>query len=79
MENGRHRVYNFAMDNLDPKYPLEMSDVAFDSLKYAAKLNVACGFVLKNVEDGNCRHYYAHENTTLLQRSKLVATTEDHH
>ena len=49
----------------------------FGSLKWAAKLNLAIGFVLKNVEDGSCRFYSAHVNTTLFERSKLVATTED--
>ena len=55
MENGRHRFYNFAMDILDAKYLLEKLDVVFDSLKCAANLDVAFAFVLKNVEDGNCR------------------------
>ena len=32
--------------------------------------------MLKNVE-GSCRYYYAHENITLVERSKLVATTKD--
>ena len=45
-------------------------------LKCAAKLNFAFGFVLKDV-DGICRYYYAHENNTLMERSKLVATKED--
>ena len=71
------RVYNFAMDTLDPKYLLEKLDVVFDNLKCAAKLNVAFGFLVKVVEAGSCRYYYAHEINTLLERSKLVATTED--
>ena len=54
-ENGRHRVYNFVMDTLDPKSLLEKLDNMFDSLKSAAKLNVAFGFVLKNVDDWTCR------------------------
>ena len=53
---GKHRVYNFAMDTLDPKNQLEKLDVVFDSLKYATELNVEFGFVLKNVEVGSCRH-----------------------
>ena len=77
MENRRHRVYNFAMDTQDPKCLLEKLDVVFDSLKRAAKLIVAFGFVLKNVEDGGCRYKYAQENITLMERSILVATTED--
>ena len=55
MENGRHRIYNFAMDNLDRKYLLEKLIVVFDSLKCAAELNVAFGFVLKNLKDGSSR------------------------
>ena len=35
---------------------------------YAAKLNVAFGFVLKNVEDGTSRSYYAPENSTLIEQ-----------
>ena len=33
--------------------------------------------MLKNVGDGSCQYYYARENNTLLERSKIVATTED--
>ena len=64
------------MDTLDPKYLLEKLIVLFGSLKCAAKLNVALGFVLKNVEDGSLRFYYAHEKINLLETSKLVVTTE---
>ena len=77
IENGRHRIYKFAMDSLDPKYLLEKLVVVFDSLICSAKLNVAFGFVLENVEDGSCRYYYAQEKITLMERSKLVATAED--
>ena len=75
-ENGRHRVYNFAVNAVGRRYMLEKLDVVFDSLKCTAKLNVAFGFVLKMVEDGSFRWYYVHENITLIKRSKLVATTE---
>ena len=77
MENGRHRVYNIAIESLDPKYLLEKLDVVFDSLICAAKLKVAFCFVLKNVEDRSCRYSYAHENVTLLERSKPKATTKN--
>ena len=77
MENERHRFYNLAMDSLDPKNLLEKIDVSLDRLKCAAELNVAFGFVLKNVEDCRFRYYYAHKNLTLLERSELVAATED--
>ena len=77
MEDGRHRVSNFAIDTLDPKYLLGKLDVVFDSLKCAAELNVAFGFVPKNLGDGSCRYYYAHEKNTILERSNFLATTED--
>ena len=57
MDNGRLRVYNFAMDTLDPKNLLEKLVVAFDRLKGAAKLNVSFSFVFKHVGEGSCRYY----------------------
>ena len=65
------------MDIPDLKYLLERLDFLFENLKREAKLNVSSGFVLKNVDDGSCRYFYAHDNFTLLGRSKLEATTED--
>ena len=46
-------------------------------MECAAKVNLAFGFVLKNVEDGSCRYFYAHENNTVMERSKLVCTQTD--
>ena len=55
METGRHIVFNSLMDSLNPKHLLEKIDTVFDSLKCAAKLNEAFGFVLKNVQHGKWR------------------------
>ena len=38
---------------------------------------MALGFILKNIEDGGFRYFYAHENNTLLDRSKLVCNHDD--
>ena len=43
----------------------------------AAKVNLALGFVLRNVEDESYCHFYAHENGLLLERSLLIANKED--
>ena len=67
-------VYAFAMDTLDPQNLLE-SLFVFGSLQCEAELNVAIGFVLKNVEDGSFGYYYAHKNNKLLELYKLVSTT----
>ena len=65
------------MDTLDRKYLCEKLDVMFDILNCASKLNVAFGFVLKNVEDRSFSYYYAHDKNILLERPTLLAATED--
>ena len=77
MQNGRHRVFNFAMNLLDAHTLSQKLDTKYKKLKCAAKLNVAFSFVLENVEDGTSLYYYAHENNTLMQRSKFVSTKEN--
>ena len=77
MENGRHRVFNFAMSSFDISLLKDKLDYVFKDLKCAAKINIAFGFVLKNIEDGMCRYFYAHENNTNMEKSKLVCTPDD--
>ena len=74
MENGRRRVFNFAMSSYDKSLLNEKLDYVFKELKCAAKVNLAFGFDLKNVEDGMCRYFHAHEDNTLMERAKLVCT-----
>ena len=77
LEKGRHRVFNFAMSTFDNSLNNKKLDLVFNGLKCAAKVNLAFGFVLKNFEDRSCRYFYAHENKTLMERSKLVCTPDD--
>ena len=77
IENGRHRVFNFAMSSFDMSLLNDKLDYVFKELKCAAKVNLAFEFVLKNVEDGSCRYFYAHENNAVMERSKLVCTQAD--
>ena len=77
MENGRHRVFNFAMSSFDMSLLNDKLDYVFKELTCAAKVNLAFGFVLKNIEDGMCRYFYAHENNTIMETSKLVCTQAD--
>ena len=76
-ENGRHKVFNFAMSSFDMLLLNDKLDYVFKELKFAAKLNLAFGFVLKNFEDGMCRYFYAHEDNTIMERAKLVCTQVD--
>ena len=77
MQNGRHRVFNCAMLSCNMSLLNDKLDYVSKKLKCAAKVNLAFGFVLKNVEDGSCRYFYAHENNTVLERSKIVCTQAD--
>ena len=47
MENGRHRVFNFAMSSFDMSLLNDKLDYVIKELKCAAEVNVAFGFVLK--------------------------------
>ena len=47
MENGRYRVFNFAMSCFDMSLLNDKLDYVFKELKCAAKVNLAFGFVLK--------------------------------
>ena len=77
MENGRQRVFNFPMSSFEVSLLNDKLDSLFKDLKCAAKINLAFGFVLKNVEDGSCRYFYAHESTAVMEKSKLVCTLAD--
>ena len=71
MKNRRHRVFNFAMSSLDITLLNDKLDYVFKELKCAARVNLAFGFVLKNIEDGMCRYFCARENNTNMERAKL--------
>ena len=47
-------------------------DYVLKELKCSAKVNLAFSFVLKKIEDGMCRYFYAHENNIIMERAKLV-------
>ena len=76
-ENGRHRVFNFALSSFETSLLNDKLDYVFKELNCAAKVNLAFGFVLKKVEDGMCRYFHAHENNTIMQRSTLLCTQVD--
>ena len=77
IQKGRDSVFNFAVNNLTAQVIEEKLDRVLDKLKCVAKLNLALGFILKNIEDGKFRYFYAHEKNTLLEQSKLVSNKDD--
>ena len=77
MENGRHRVFNFAMSSFGIHLLNDKLVFVFKEIKHAAKVIVAFGFLLKNFEYGTCGYFYTHGNNTNMERSKLVFTQAD--
>ena len=77
IQKGRHSVFDFAVNNLTAQVIEAKLDRVLDKLKCVAKLNFALGFILKNIEDGKFRYFYAHENNTLLEQSRLVSNRDD--
>ena len=77
IQKGRHSVFNFAVNNLTAQVIEEKLDRVLDKLKCVEKLNLALGFLLKNIEDGKFRYFYAHQNNTLLEQSKLESNKDD--
>ena len=71
LEKGRHRVFNFAMSTFDNSLIDKKLDLVFEGLECAAKVNFAFGFVLKNVKDGSCRYFYAHQKIQLWRGRNL--------
>ena len=54
LKNGRYRAFNFAMSTFDIFLLNEKLDYVSKELKYAAKVFLAFGFDVKNIEDGLC-------------------------
>ena len=76
-QKGRHSVINFVVNNLTAQVTEEKVDRVLDKLKCVATLILALGFILKNIENRQFRYFYAHENNTLLEKSKLVSNKDD--
>ena len=74
---GRQHFFNFASTIVTPKFLQKKIQQVLESLHCAAKVNLELGFVLREVEDGSYRFFYAHENSLLLERSLLIANKED--
>ena len=75
---ARHKVFNYALENLNAEIVDENFFLPFfNFLSCAAEVNLAFAFILRNIEDGGFRYFYAIQNNTLLDWSKFVCTMED--
>ena len=77
MENGRHQVFNFKLSKLDPNEINEKLKEIFAKLNCADKVNLALGFILRNVDTDEYRYLFAHENNTPFEKSHLLCSKGD--
>ena len=77
IQKRRYSLFKFAVNNLTAQDFEEKMDRVLDKLKCVAKPNLVLDFALKNIEDEIFRYFYAHENNTLLEESKLVSNKDD--
>ena len=76
-EHGRQEVFNFNLSDLDNKKINEKLNEVFANLNCAAKINIALGFLLQNIERNDYRYFYPHENNLLLDRAFLLSNRND--
>ena len=57
LESVRHEVFNYAVETLNETIMNEKLDHFFNNLKCAPKVNLAFGFILKNIEDWGFRYF----------------------
>ena len=66
LERARHKVFNCAIETLYETIVNEELHHFFNNLKCSPEVNLAFGFVLKDIEHGSFGFFYAHANNTLL-------------
>ena len=77
MENGRHQLFNFKLSRLDPHEINKKLKKVFEKINCAAKVNLALGFILRNVDTDEYRNFYAQENNTFFEKSHLLCSKGD--
>ena len=55
----------------------EKLDYMFKEFKCAAKVDLAFGLFLENIEGGSYRYFYAHDFNATMEKSKHVYSTVD--
>ena len=76
-EHSRQEVFTFNLSDLNNKKIDEKLDEVFTKLKCAAKVSLALGFILQNIETNDYRYYYRHENNLLLDQAFLLSNRND--
>ena len=57
LERARHNIFNYAVETLNETIVNEKLDLFFNEMECASRVDLAFGFILKNIEDGSFRYY----------------------
>ena len=70
-------MFNFKLSKLDPHENNKKLKEVFEKLKCAAKVNLVLGFISRNVDTDEYRHFCALENNTFFEKSHLLCSKGD--
>ena len=65
------------MSKLDTPIINEKLEEVCSKVDFAAKIDIALGFALRNVKTGEYWYYYLHENKNLIEKLQLLSTKAD--
>ena len=74
---GKHKVFSFAAAELNPQLITDKLRTVCSKLDNSAKIKISLGFVLRNIETGDYRYYYAHENSSIFNTAQFLTNEED--
>ena len=77
LERARHKVFNYAPGNSQRNNCQRETWSSFQQFEICSKSESGLWLHFESIEDGGFRYFYAHENNTLLDRSKLVCAHDD--
>ena len=76
LERTSNKIFNYAVEKFSAIIVDSKLHHFFNSLKCAGKRTLIFGFILRNIDTGGFRYFYAHKNNTMLDRSKLISTKD---
>ena len=77
MENRRDQVFNFKLSKLNPHEINKKLKELFEKFNCAAIVNLALGYILRNVDTDEYRYFYAHKNNAFFEKSRLLCSKGD--
>ena len=75
LQKEKHCVFNFAMSSFNNSFQRELGSCD-QPTEMCGRSQPCFRICSKNIEDGTCRYFYAHENYTVMEKSNIVSTQQ---